>query len=371
MTNTYMIDVTDFGGGASVGTGGDDTAAFNAAFAALRTATSGTVLGGPPRTYHIGGTINATGLTNSVSTMVSFPGAQILGTTNGGTVIDALGSRWTTWVGLNVGTAPGITGRIGMQLGAAGPNMLGDCHTLSGAVFCGQWSLAPLYLFCTETSLFSGLKCYNNCTAAGAHALIVDACNHFGMRSSFVPVTAAVDTPQSYNECLFAVPDLRTMGDTPLMIVGATRRHRYDNGYAECSSSGAAVPGILLIESSGPSQMLTLDIHIERNISDHILFDAMTTGPAATTGVSINGLVVRDHGSEAKQALFARTANLPSGVHLYNSELNINPAGNAVLWDDPTAYNFDGRIATWYAPTFTAPGTIDGETDIAGVTTAV
>ena len=373
-----VVNVKDFGAPGSAG--GDSAPGINAALAYVRglgaSASARVVF--PADTYTVDSPINATGL-QSPGIVIDGCGSAIVGNFNGGIVFDFFDTRFLKLRDLFITNATGFEPALGLAGGNIGTRVA-DCHVIQNVHISGSFTLACSYFIATETSAAYNLKCWNNDTGTGSYGLIVDACNHFGVSSTFAPQTSLADTSGSFNEMLFEQPDVRKPnGGHAIWMGGGTRRHRYVGGYCDCNTATQAVVlwGSTTDYGFGVNDTY-FDVHIENgSCTDAFLVDGATNTP------SIYGFVYRDHNPEWTNSAFNCAAHI-TGVYAQNIEIDIailgspqvflaQPALWTVLGGRFVSPNYAGAIdtaamAAWrgqvlaggtYAVTMDA-GTVDG-----------
>ncbi len=332
-----VINVKDFGAPGSAG--GDSAPGINAALAYVRglgpSAAARVVF--PADTYTVNSPINATGL-QSAGIVIDGCGSTIAGAFSGGIVFDFFDTRFLKLRDLFITNAMGFAPALGLAGGNIGTRVA-DSHAIQNVHISGNFSLACAYFIATETSAAYNLRCWNSDAGIGSYGLIVDACNHFGVSSTFAPQTSPADTALSFNEMLFEQVDVRKPnGGHAIWMGGGTNRHRYAAGYCDC---GTATQAVVLWGSSTNSDFgannTYFDVHIEgSSCTDAFLVD----GSAATPG--IYGFTYRDHAPYWNNSAFACAAHITS---VYAQNLTIDCAiltGAQVFLAQPALWTVRG-----------------------------
>lgn len=375
-----IINVKDFG---AIGDGiADDTVAINAAFAALRSATSPVSGVGPaaqlifPRgTYKITGTINATSI-KGMSVVIEGEGSVIDCQTSGKPGIDALDTRYITWRNLTIsGNATNIP-TFGIQIGKI-TSAAADCNHFSRVFFQGTFSIAGHYNRASETTTYDHLLCWNVSTASTAYCMVLDGYNHFNVTSAFVTTTLPVDSPISFNENVFINGDWRQGGGRPAMWMGAVNRHRWVSAYV--GNTGSSSPATVIWFASGDSnanRLLDFDCHFETSsISDIFLISGTEANPV------LNGFIYRDHANNATNSILKADVGI-SSVTIWASDFFLSKYNStANFLDTPATFRVSGiyrsstltqfNATAWQGPMMSLGGVAFGAYGTSGVTAQI
>ncbi len=341
----------------------DDSAAFNAATAAIRAGVvqSGTAawpigalgrLKAPQGTCLIKETVNFTNLYGA-GFVADLWGTSFLCQTNGTPCVDATGTGQASILGLTVYGSPTNSPNIGLVLARITNNGIGaDHNVVEHPTITGYFTLAPYYNRSSETTIVSHGWFYNQ--QANAYGAIFDGSNYFNFQSAFYQTTYPVNTFTSFNEntCVGCIIEVAGSGTIPLWI-GGSARHQFQNSYI--LGTGATTAVYLYTASSVPNQFLDLDIHAENtSLTSWLKFG----GPLATQ--VIPGLRIRDNNPEQSGPLFTRD-NGVTAVTIQDIDLQIGTLAGVSpsWWDSAAAYTVAGNIYNADG-TYTAPNTFTG-----------
>jgi hypothetical protein len=328
---TLIVNVTNFGAKCDAST--DDAAAFNAAWAAVRTAITTninqavifqlplTLPGTPIKRCRVASSINATGIYSSVGNVLQVKfdgqGTQIYSSVSGAPVIDALGSNQIFWDRLHILTDGTNCATYGIQIGRI--NTTGsDYGGGAGMKFqypeiVGCYSNAPYYNFAGEEVHIVDPAFVNTSNAATAHGYIDDGFNHWNITSAFVTQTAPTDTAQSFEETTITGGSIQNDGTsaTSGVWIGGAHQHYLDNVYVYNGSSGTTCIE-LYNESSGNyggTKDERLNVHCEGSaLTTDVLIDGTLTAPV------IRDLWLHEDYEFASTALFALGGSATTAV---------------------------------------------------------
>lgn len=232
-----VINVKNYGAVGNCST--DDSAAFNAAFAYIRShptnVAGNTVylrLDVPTACYVIASTINATSLRN-FNTTWDFHGSTLWGKTNGTPIIDAMGSRFITVRDLTIYGDPTLTPNIGFQHGITqnSPFSAADDNSFEHMATFGAFSLAAWYNRNAEQSIWLNPQIRNTYVGTNSYGMIFDGMNHFNVTSAFVTTTYPQDTSTTFLADTIIGADVRHTGGGHALFLGDTNSHRWISGY--------------------------------------------------------------------------------------------------------------------------------------------
>ncbi len=339
------VNVIDFG--ADPTGAADSSSAFNAAMAAIRAKTYGPWSYGlpspvnaarfiiPQGRYKIQSTLNWTGL-YAISVIIDCQGCLLDGQTNRTPVIDALGSRFLRVYGLSVYGNPAAIPSLGMQIGRISSNSADD-HFFSSPRFFGLYSLAAFYNYAAETTLFEHAYFWNNNSASGTYALIMDGANQFGITSAFVTSTAATNSASSFQENTCLVCNINSNSTTgSSLFISAAGRHKYIDSYI-----GQAGPYAVVLDASyGTTTMLDFDVHVETNaVTDEFFITGSNANPV------FQGFKIRDNESFPTNSIFKLNTGIASAT-LANADLEIKSAASAAhMFDAPALWHVSGQYS--------------------------
>lgn len=302
----YVFSVKSYG---AIGNGTtDDTAAINAAIAAMRAARTTTpVTAGstieltfPPGTYKTTDSINLTGIV-AANNCIDGNGAVIYGCCAGKPVVDMMATRFMNIRDLVIYGDSTSEPTYGLQMGklvAANPAGNGN---LVNVHFDGKFSVSSFYNFAAEGMKYDHCKFWNNDGAGTAYCVMLDCQNDQNITSAFGTQTIAVGSAQSFNEQLFESADIRQFvsGKAVKLIGSNLRRTHFLNSYCVTVNDSA-----FHLYKASEVRQLVLDVHCETTgVTNNLLVD--NTNPAGS--VAIMGLVMRDHAPVASNALIETT----------------------------------------------------------------
>lgn len=326
----------------------DDTAAINAAFAAVRAAVSTSLVSQGATltivfdagTYLISDSINVTGI-QAINFIVQGNGACILAKCTGKPAIDMLGSRWFTVNDLSIWGDSTLVPTYGVQIGRISSASVGD-GCFNNLTIQGYYSVACFYNFAAEGMVYNKPRFYNDSSAASSYCLIMDSNNYQNITSAFITETSPVGTARSFNEQLFNGSDMRkeVTGRTILMMGDSISRHYYFNAYA------VSVDDVIVeLFKVTTCKDLMLDMHVETTGSTkYLLIDNVNP----SSSVNLFGLQIRDHNPQCSVCMIDVTGATRS-VLLYGCDLDFGDPSNTVPVFGSTAADaskilFDGII---------------------------
>jgi hypothetical protein len=245
MHQIEVIDVRTFGAKGDGVT--DDAPAINAALDTMRAQRQDAPSWVPGfrmefrgGTFRIGSPLNLTFLQH-FNVVIDGGGAVLLGATDGKPVIDALGSRWLHFQDLYIFGDKDHPPNIGLQIGRAVTGLPADNYILENVSLNGVFSLACIYNFAAETTVFLHCTAWNKSRSAGAYCLIQDGLNHFAASSVFVSGRPAGNMAESFNENLLINCDFRSNGDGSPLWLASTSRHQFQRCYAAAENAPGCV----------------------------------------------------------------------------------------------------------------------------------
>lgn len=335
-----VVNVRDFG---ATGNGTvDDTAAINAAITYLRAHVvanhAAFRLVFPAGRYLVTAPLNFTGIGSQSCGVIDGSGAEIW--LRGATAkLDCLSSRWLTFRDLSVFGDPTTVPAIGMQIGRVS-SLNGDFITLINVKFWGNFSFTPFYNFASET--FTAYSCTfdNNATTSGAWCIVQDGLNHWNASSTFVTVTAAVDTPQSNNSSTFYGCTLQGNAAPGNVWLGNATDHSFQRCYA--SNTTGSIFVLYSYSNAIPTLFLQLDCHCETTGLQHML---TFTGGAGVTYAEVIGLTMYDYVLQANaSALAVDAGSAIANVDIRDARFRLS--GNCpALFDAPAKYSVRATLA--------------------------
>lgn len=254
-------DATAQGGG-----GGDDTAALNAMFDAIRTAAQPFRVSSAGKTCRISSPVNATNL-RQVDDQNRSPSTielRLYCATNGSPCVDALNTRFITWEHLFIKGSATSSPNIGLQFGRNGSLGNADMNTFISPYITGTFSKTAVYNMAAEQNVVIQPFVWNDATGVGTYAWMEDACNSIGLTSSFTTVPAA-------NTCVSTTLNSFVGGwftaNVPLFLSGSSGT-KFINSYG---SSSGGVCGVRLYRNGAGFEStprgLELDFSFEVNPS--------------------------------------------------------------------------------------------------------
>lgn len=177
----------------------DDSAAFTAAWAALKATVNVTrnavpyKLVIPPGTYKISTPVNWTGGASTFlawNAVIEADGAVILGNTTGKAVFDITGVRGLHLKGMHVYGDPTNTPTCAWQIGNISSTTCGN-NTFSDLSTGGSFSKAACINFGSETTLWHFCYFINEIASASAYAFIADGAMRNGVTSDYATVRSS------------------------------------------------------------------------------------------------------------------------------------------------------------------------------------
>lgn len=320
---TY-INVKDYG---AVGDGTtDDTAAINAAFAAIRTAVDETDIYSPSYfvvfpygNYKVTSSINATGIRNLIWGIIG-PG-RILGQTSGVPVLDLTYSRYCTIRDLHVFGSATNSPNIGILVAVDNSGNVSDVHYLDNVSISGTYTTACLYNYGSEDLTAIKLVCYNLHNSASSYCAVFTGHNSLSATSSFKTINA--NTAVSFNDVAVIHGDFRKAVAGPAILMEKA------SGLALHDCYGVSLNDAVVVvnkPSSDNCNLLHLDIHCE-------------AGPSMVACVEfrggsqdVYGFTFKDFAPQASTSVFRNgtgaTAVTLRGVDIHISGFQVAPASN-------------------------------------------
>lgn len=325
--------------------GTDNAASINTAVSAAKALTFSTNSSGatnivadlhfPQGAYLVLSGLNFTAIQTNGFTIGRY-GAQIIGATNGAAVIDALGSAFIRWRGLNCRGAQYAEPTTCIQIGRDNTTSLNssDNQSFQDITMGGYESVAAFYNMNAEQTSYRHFYAFNTDTGS-SYAAIFDGINHFGLTSAFVTLSQPANTAQSFNsntcvDCIF-------QGTTPLWISGATDL-QIIGSYAVITNSSTPTYAANLYTISGSEiKQLNFDVHVETGVGTYnstFFIDGTSTAP------TIQSLRYRDGFSYAGSSIFKADTN-QSAISLYGLDLEISSfsSGATPVVDTPSLYS--------------------------------
>lgn len=358
-----VVNIKDFG---AIGDGSnDDTSAINAAITYARTSTNNDTrkIIFPMGNYKITGPINLTGFSADSNffgstLIIEAWGATLNCAFNGGCAVDMMGSRWIVILGLNIyANTGGFIPDIGLQMGrTTGAAFEPDKIYFDRLRIVGRYNKACLYSFSTEDVCFNSVLFQNQLTTGG-YALIMDACNHWSVTSTFVTISATANAVCSMNDNTFYTPCFMGASTTTstIWLSGGVARMTVIDGYCLASAFTSAVT-IDLGVTTFPLTTLNFNCHCESNNLTTIFLITSSTG--AVNNKRCIGVRFADEKLFATTSIFA----LDTGVtaqHLTNIDIDCaimaGSATTTVMFDTPAQYFVSGKVilpsvVNWNAP---------------------
>lgn len=282
--------------GALVGGLIDATAAFNAAFAEVRSKQSGTLLSEgttsaileiPPGYYLVNGSINVTGIT-AVNLVIEGNGAVIVGKCVGKPVMDFLGSCNYTINNLTVLGDSVSVPSYGILRGRASNANAGKV-SMSKVVVDGHFTRAAYYNLAGEVDTYFKCRFTNRRADPASYTMIEDGGNYENITSEFITQTNPVGVELSFNEQLHLSTEFRHFGNgVPILILGNQERHNYVNCYARTDG------GSHIVETRYSNRVrdLWMDMHVEAStVARYLVVDNVNP----TGSITFSGLKMTDH----------------------------------------------------------------------------
>lgn len=296
------INVKDFG---AVGDGvTDDAAAINAALTYLRSVrgSNGTFhLVFPYGTYLVKSSLNFTNLNaNFAGGVIDGRGSLIWGQVPGGVIVDALGSRWLRFRDLSIKGDASSVPSIGLQVGRVIGTPAADYNNFTDVNIYGNFTFTAFYNFASETNAHYSCSYRNSATTSDTYCVVMDGLNHWGASSTFVSVTAPIESAQSFNENTFVNCTWQSGGGTGCVWISGAGRHKYIRCYGSNSTNAIFVvyqPNT----GAAAATFLDIDCHME---TTGLLYAVMFTGATGKTSGYITGLSLEDHNCQAGTAVF-------------------------------------------------------------------
>lgn len=390
--NSYyqVFDVMAYG--AKCNDTGDDVTAINLAFAAARTALATQqivkVIFPPQKECLVHGPINMTGFNSTGHQLiVEGNGVSILAnSTYVGPIIDMLGTAHATvrdlWLVAYLGTQT-----YGVQGGRYTSASAGE-NLFINVTATGKFTKGACYFNASETNTYINMQCANSTTSGAIFGLILDGANHWNVTSSFVTVTAVVDTVTSMANNYFISPKLfaYSASGAPLWLEGSGQT-TFTNCYAQNTAVGGVGAFLYSTADVDPyesNRLMYLDCHFEGSTQTSLAYDFWITGPGSGANFSatpiIRSLDYKDLDSWASTSVFAidAAANITTAT-LTNLKLDVPRARNTItVFDTPANYSVTGEaylndstmwngLATWYVKVNSA-GTVTDKVNSLAIT---
>ncbi len=319
--------------------GTDNTAAINTAIAAAygRRGPLNVDVGSLyfPDGYYMVTTLNFTGMTTA--SLKIFGDGVLHGVNAGHPVVDALGSRWMRWSGVNIIGDQYAEPSAGLQIGRVGSTSANssDNNAYSQLMIAGYYSVASLLNEQSETSEFDKLHIYNNDPKGIAVAM--DGYDHFAASSPYATNNEPVDQPESFDENVFT--NCIFSAYLPLWL-GSTSRVKVISGYGYASGPYGVV---LYNETSGGGNIQPdLDLHIEGGaMTDVFAFEGNATSP------TMEGFRWREHGTQATNSIFKIDPSAAAtAITVSNADIDVYLFANGAskLFDNPNPFTVSGRV---------------------------
>ena len=298
-----VVSVKDFGAAGDGVT--DDTAAFNAAFAWLRTtkvvgepiyAGSLTI---PPGVYKCEDSINATDLRGG-SWSVEADGAVIESHATGKVALDMFYTRFGNIRGLTIVGDSTNTPAAGIAIGRDTSGVACDVLFFENVSTQGHFSIAAFYNYASETTTFNHCRFYNEDDGANSYCLGIDGTYKLAVPSDFRTMPAG-EVAASFNECAYMNIDCRKSVSGPCVYVRRAARHRFYAGYVVSWDDSAFV----MDTDAWGSKGLYFDVHCETNYatatSNGLLHCFRFQGNAVQQHKSFTFM---DHAPHARNSIF-------------------------------------------------------------------
>jgi len=172
--------------------------------------------------------------------------------------LDMFGSRFGSIYGLTIVGDETNRPAVGIALGRDATGLPCSGQFLTGVAIRGWFSIACLYNYAAETSVFNHLDLKNADTGQASYALAQDGTYRLAVPSAFVAMPSG-ESAQSFNENLFLGLVARKDVSGPTIYIRRCSRHRYEDGYAVSNDDSAIV-----MDSDGfGSDGIYLDVHCE------------------------------------------------------------------------------------------------------------
>lgn len=353
--HTEVLDVRTFG---ATGDGvTDDAPAINAALDAMRSQRQGAPSWAPGfrmqlngGTFRIGSPLNMTSIQH-FNVVIDGGGAVLLGATDGSPVVDALGSRWLHFRDLYIFGDKDHPPSIGLQIGRSATGQPADNYILENVSVNGFFSLACLYNFAAETTVFLHCTAWNKNPSANAYCLIQDGLNHFAAGSIFSSDRPAENMAESFNENLLINCDFRSNGAASPLWLASTSRHQFQRCYAAAENA----PGCVLHVGGQGHTMLEMDCHFEAPEMQDLF---LLTGAAQA---QFRGFTYKDHATPPINSVFTTDPTVEA-VEMQNACIEI--AGytrpQARLLDNPAIWSASGSYYSHSPHGWTPPARFSG-----------
>lgn len=317
--------------------------------------------------YAVGDTLSAT--SGNIGSTSGF--SLTVATTSGRAAVDAMGMRWVDWKDAYVygdctsaATAPNVGFAIGRVTTDSADNMIFDAPHIDGC-----WALAPIYNNATEQLLVLRPILFDNITTHTTYVLVQDGANHFNWSSSFVSVTAAVDTLESFLDNTFIdgimQNNINTFGNG--IWAEGTSDHNFMKGNYIATS---IYPWVLYEPLGGAiiNHRLHASAHLETINVQSCFF---LTGPYTTQ--ILDGLTYEDTYSECQTNIFKTDANVVS-VAAPDMNLHVDFFQNSgiLAFSAPSIWTVSGHyyVRAGYGSVWNlAAANFQGTGDIGGVVT--
>lgn len=299
--------------------------------------------------------INVTGL-GGRGWHVHMKGCLLVGKTVGKPVIDALGSRFGNWYGLNIFGDQTLKPKSGIQIGQL-TGAPADCHYFERPTITGWFSLASLHNNGSETCTFVAPFLINKDTSNNSYCLIQDGRHQFNVESDYATVTFPQGSPSSFNENTFYSLDARKDSGGPAIYMMRTTRHKFYNSYVVSVDNA----GFVLDTDEVAHRELYINAHFETsNAAFTGLQDCVfITGVASPR---FEGFFFEDHDPHAANSIIrADTGVSPTFVEseIRLAGFNVIPT-NGIL-HPAASFSYNGKIYTRQPSVLRQYGRFNGE----------
>lgn len=273
-------------------------------------------------------------------------------TLSGGAVIDAIGSRFVQWTNV---TIEGDCANVPNTLMAIGriDNNSADYHQFVNFKGVGCWQFAAMYNFASESLLLTGGFISSSSAAGAYYGLVQDGMNHFNWSSTNKVITAAIDTPRSFNSNLFNSMNILVNASAAAtgIWIGKANGHSFYGSYV--AASGNCAINLYSLNNTTRSSQLVFDLHVEAGaVVNAFCIDGTETTPALVE------LTYKDFQSFPTSNTFSPISSILS-VTAFGLDVKIAsmPVG-ATVYGAPLIWTVTPiRIEVPTAGNYVAPGT--------------
>lgn len=320
----------------------DDTSAFNAFFALIRTkAKFGQIT--PPHTvedgevsgvieaarYLCAGSVNATNI-RGVGWTILADGAEIYSKATGKAALDLLGSRWGTIKGLKIAGDATNRPRTGFQYG----RIVIGTYSCDGMVFdrCkteGHFTIAAVFNLASETDSHVNPIYFNSYNDANSFCMMFDGDNSIGATSDFVTASLLSGVARMSNiQHTVVGGEIRKFNGGPAIgFRSSAKQVKFYNSYAAAFSDSI----IVISRDDGAGTAFT-DIHFDMHCETAGLQSCVRFTNHVTTAkfLQVFGFTFIDHAPYAAASIFkvdtgmARVVLLDADVKI--AQVITNPA---------------------------------------------